>query len=259
MGPILETEIYLALLYLFSIVVRYNRGLATHELVRLVAVILGLGIPFLLAKKQSPHLSNLLITALILVLLADQKTTWALMLVLGLITAIVKITVRSLHQPVFNPAAIGLLITSFLGITTTWWGVSFSPRLPLFNISAAMLLTLPVGLYLIWTYKKLPTLIVVPASFALTYFFLTGRSPLTILLEGTFAFFLFIMATEPRTTPIIDWQETLFGGILGVSLAYLFSTKLVASPYLVGLLATNLLFSLYRKISLGRLTLQKPH
>ncbi len=259
MGPILETEIYLALLYLFSIAVRYNQGLAVHELGRLIAVTLGLVLPFLFAKKQSPRLSNLLITALILVLLADQKTTWVLMLVLGLITAIIKIIVRSLHQPVFNPAAIGLLTTSFLGITTTWWGVSFSPRLPFFNMSAAMFLTLPIGLYLIWLYKKLPTLIIVPASFALTYFLLTGRSPLTILLEGTFAFFLFVMATEPRTTPIIDWQETIFGCFLGISLAFLFSSKLVGSPYLVSLLTTNLLFSLYRKGTIGKPALQKPH
>jgi len=249
MGPILETEIYLALLYLLSIFTKYRQELAIHEISRLIAVSIGIYLPFLIFRKQSPRLANLFITVFILLLLADQKTPWFLMLALGSVTAVIKIIVRSLHQPIFNPAAAGLLVTSLIGVTTTWWGVSFSPRLHFYNMSLAMLLTLPVGLYLIWLYKKLPTLIFVPSSFALTYFLLTGRSPLTILLEGTFAFFLFIIVTEPRTTPVINRQEAIFGAFLGSMLAFLFKFRFISSPYLISLLTANLLFAIMRKIS----------
>lgn len=248
MGPLLITEFYLTALYALALTVKYSQVLAIHELGRIVAVALGLSLPYLIVKKQPPKLANIIITGLILLLLADQKTSWLLMFALGLLTTLVKTFIRSQHLPVFNPAAAGLFITSLFGINTTWWGVSFAPRLPLFSISLAMFLTLPAGLFIIWSYKKLPTLISVVSLFSLGYWWWAGRPPLAILLEGTFAFFLFIMATEPRTTPVIDKQEWVYGSLLGLILAFLFTHRLVSSSHLISLLALNLSFSIYRDI-----------
>lgn len=248
-SPPLVIEFYLAALYGLALTVKYSQGLAVSELGRIIAVAIGLGLPYLIIKGRSPRLVNIVITGLILLLLADQKTPWPFMIGLGLLTTTIKTFIRSQHLPIFNPAAAGLFSASFLGITTTWWGVNFSPRLPLFSISVAMLLTLPVGLFIFWTYKRLPTLISVVALFTLGYWWWAGRPSFTILLEGTFAFFLFIMAMEPRTTPVIDKQEWVYGSILGIILAFLFTHRLVTSSHLISLLTLNLLFSIYRKVT----------
>jgi len=117
-------------------------------------------------------------------------------------------------------------------------------------MSLAMGLTLPVGLLLIWMYKKIPTLIGVTVAFAGTYFLLAGRIPMVTIFEGTFAFFLMFMATEPKTTPLVDWQEWIYGLLLGGLLALMFIQKWTGAPYLVSLLAMNVIFSGYKWVQL---------
>ena len=113
-------------------------------------------------------------------------------------------------------------------------------------MSVASLLTIPLGIYLMVLYKKIPTLISVPLALATSYFLLLGKLPLVLLFEGTFAFFLLIMASEPRTTPLIDWQEWIYGLLLGGLMGFLFVTKLIEQPYFVPLLAMNFLYAVIR-------------
>ena len=240
--------LYLCLLYLFAVWRVIGLNFVSHELGRALALLAGFGLPHfvgILVWKNKPSLENIFIVSLIILLLANHQTGFFAMFILGLLTALIKTIFRLHHQPIFNPAAAGLFAASFLGVTTTWWGVSFSPRLPFYSISAAMLLTVPAGLYLIWLYKRIPTLLTVTLSFLVVYFLLKGTFPVLTVLEGTFAFFLFVMAIEPKTTPVVDKQEWLYGTVLGSGIAFLYVVRLVGSPYLVVLLSANLLFSLY--------------
>lgn len=251
--PTWKTCWFLVSLYFLALYFRAEPGILSAEASRAVAVSLGLFAPHLLVwliSHRQPKLENLLITALILLLLADPQTSPLNMLFLGFTTALIKTVIRYQGLPVFNPAAAGLLLASLWGVTTTWWGVSFAPRLPVFNMSIALLLTLPVGLYLLFLYKKLPTLISVPLATLFVYFWLTGDWPLVTLLEGTFAFFLLIMATEPHTTPLIDYQEWIYGLLLGTILALFFVFRLVGEPYLLALLILNGLFAAFRASNL---------
>ncbi len=245
----LKLLLFLCLLYILAVWRANTTGFVVNEIARFTGAIVGFGFPHfigLIVWKNKPRLENIFITVLLLLLLASPQTSLLLMFILGLITALIKTVLRLNNQPIFNPAAAGLFAGSFLGITTTWWGVSFSPRLPLFNMSFAMLLTLPVGLYFVKIYQRLPTLISLPLSYFVVYFLLTGTLPLVTIFEGTFAFFLLVMAIEPKTTPVIDRQEWLYGPLVGISLAALSVFHLIGAPYLVVLLAANLIFSLYR-------------
>ncbi len=240
---------FLVTLYLLAAFLRKEEGFLFNEFYRIIALGLGFGVPHLigsLAWQGKPRIENVLITFFILLLLADPQTSWVGMLILGLFTALAKTLLRLEHQPLFNPAAVGLLLASKFGVLTTWWGVSFAPRLPIANISIAALLTIPVGLYLVFLYKKIPTLISAPLSLMAVYFILTGRLPLVTIVEGTFAFFLLIMATEPKTTPLIDWQEWIYGLSLGALLAWLFVHRIAGEPYLVALLLTNFVFGVFK-------------
>ncbi|QHO63367.1 hypothetical protein [Candidatus Chazhemtobacterium aquaticus] len=250
--PILLTVIYLLVLYVLAISSRLEGGYE-RELWRVVSLVGGFLVPHLLVLATfgaKPRISNLAITVMILVLLADVDAKPGLMAGLGLVTALIKTVVRFKGQPIFNPAAIGLMIMTLVGLSTTWWGVSFAPRLPVFNMSVAMLLTLPVGLWLVWVYKKIPTLVGVSVAFAAIYVVLVGRLPLAIIFEGTFGFFLLLMATEPKTSPVIDWQEWIYGLALGGILAVMMINKWGGSPYLSSLLIMNFIFSGYKWIQL---------
>lgn len=237
----------LGLLVLYGLAVYFSVEDYEQEVMRVVVLAAGLLIPHLVLTtfKVRPQISNLLISLVILLLLADQGGPLLMILALGLVTAIIKTVVRLHHQPIFNPAAAGLLAMSFLGLTTTWWGVSFSPRLPFYGMSVTMLVIVPLGLWIVYKYKKWPTLVMTTLVFSAGYFLLRGTVPLRALFEGTFAFFLFFMATEPKTTPLLDWQEWIYGGLLGGLLVAL-PLLGVSNSYLVALLTLNLLFTGYK-------------
>lgn len=237
------------MLYLAAVWRTNESGFIVNEAGRSVALLIGLGLPHfwgVVVGKSKPRIENVLITTLILLLLTDLQTGFGLMFILGLVTALVKTVFRFENRPLFNPAAAGLFATSFFGLATTWWGIRLSPRLPFIDMSLAMLLTLLASLYLIWLYKRIPILVSVPTSLALVYFLLKGVFPLTLIFEGTFIFFLLVMAVEPKTTPVINWQAWLYGSLLGSSLALLFVFRIVGEPYLAALLAANLSFGLLR-------------
>lgn len=259
-NPLQLACVFLMALYATAIFFRNEEGFLFNEAMRILAVTMGFGLPHVLgfmSWKNKPQVANLLTTMLILLLLADPQTSWIRMAILGLITALIKTVVRLEHQPLINPAAAGLFASSYFGVLTTWWGVSFAPRLPILNMSIATLLTIPIGFYLVRLYKKVPTLIGIPVSLMIVYFLQTGRLPLITVFEGTFAFFLLIMATEPKTTPLVDWQEWIYAILLGSLLAFLFVNRLVGEPYLAALLTMNFIFGIFKFIQLKLLIRQK--
>lgn len=252
-SPLTITTILLGSLYLLAVGLRATPEFIYTEFQRVVVLIVSFILPILLMGKVlefRPSRANLATTTLILLLLADPSATLLQMTILGLVTFLIKTILRFEHQPIINPAAAGLLVATYLEIPVSWWGASFSPRLPFFSVSITSLLIIPVGIYLILLYKKLPTLIGVPASLLVVYLLLTRNSPLITMLEGTFAFFLLVMATEPRTTPLIDKQEWLYALLLGSLLGYLFVNRIFPDPYLASLLLMNLAFTLFKFVQL---------
>lgn len=250
--------LFLTFLYVLAVLLK-GQTFYFSEGLRFLALTVSFTLPtvvFMKLKKVHVQWDNILITLLILLLLADPTAPLLLTVALGLLTYLFKIFIRVQHHPVFNPAAISLALLYPFGLTTTWWGVSFSPRFFEIGVSTAMLITLPLGLYLIKRYQKLPTLIATVVSFAVLSFFLQGSLPVKILIEGTFAFFLLIMATEPKTTPVVDKQEWFYGTALGLSLAVWFVYKLPL-PYLLNLLVLNILFSIYKFTQLKMATRAK--
>lgn len=250
--PLNLTMVFLLLLYGVATYVK-GAGMWEGEMGRVLGVGMGfLGVQLLVSLLW--HIKsawqNLVITMLLLLLLAHYESGFWGMLGLGLITGVIKSVFRLDGQPIFNPAAAGLLASSAVGVLTSWWGVSFAPRLPIMNMSVAMLLTIPFGVYLGLLYKKIPTMVGIPVVFLLTYYLLTGRVALTTVFEGTFMFFLLVMATEPKTTPLIDWQEMIYAVLLGSLLAFLFVYRIAGEPYLGALVLVNFLFSVFKWVQI---------
>lgn len=246
--PLNTTVLYLVLLYALAVGLRFEGAFLVSELLRAGMLAAGFLVPHVLLsslRPVKPRNENLLITFFIVLLLVSVNTKPLMMILLGLITFMLKTLFRFQGRPIFNPAAAGLLAAAPFGVLTTWWGVSFSPRLPIFGMSVAMLLTLPLGLYVVLKYRKLPTVIGVTMAASIGYFLVFRTLPLRFLLEGTFAFFLLIMATEPKTMPVIDTEEWVYAILLGVLLSVLFAVD-AYEAYTMGLLLMNGLFTVYK-------------
>lgn len=187
------------------------------------------------------------ITALILFLLFESSTPWYGLVVIGVVAEVLQRLIRVPTGPVFNPAAITAVIATLLAWYPAWWGVSFAPRIPLFvdGVSIAVLLTLPVAGYVAYKYRKLPIILATLVVFIPLYMLALDRSPLFILFEGTLAFFLLVMAIEPKTSPAIMKQQLVYGAALGALLVAAIQLHWL-EPYTMALVVVNLIFSLYK-------------
>lgn len=246
--PINFTLFYLCTLALLAVLVKFDPEYYLMRIIGFVALAGGfLLIPAIKHRKgalQYPFLSNNLITIVILFLILDEFIAWWQFMAFGFIASALKHFLRVNRLPLFNPAAAGVVVAVALGALETWWGVSFAPRMTPLEMSMAVLLTVPAGLYLAQKYKKWAVALSFLAAYGIFMTIWLQELPLYQLLEGTMLFFAFIMVSEPKTSPNLVPQQILFGGGVGL-LAVIFIIQGVASPYVSALILGNLLFRLY--------------
>lgn len=121
------------------------------------------------------------------------------------------------HKHIFNPAAFGILSTSFiLHPPISWWGVSWSPWIILVILSVS---------YTLLTLKRL----LLPTTFLFAYslyFFIAASQDFVLpqVIGGTIFLFAAVMLPEPITSPANGRLKYLFGPLL-VALAIILGTK----------------------------------
>jgi hypothetical protein len=204
-------------------------------------------------KKIKPtRWEHRVITGLILFLLFDPLLPWYFFPIIGIVTEVAQRFIRVATGPIFNPASLGVFVMSFFGFLPGWWGASFSPRIPvpfldINGISIASVFVVPIAGYIAHKYKKLPIAITAAAVFAVLYLIVYQSNPAIILLEGTLAFFLLVMAVEPKTSPVIFKEQLAFGTVicLFIILGIHFG---MFDPYVFALLVANALLQIYRYI-----------
>ncbi len=196
-----------------------------------------------------------LITCLILSLLFYIDYPWYFYFCVGVLVELLQRVARLPSGPIFNPAALAATIVSLIHFSPVWWGASFTPRIPIIRggMSIVVFLTVPVGLYVAWKYRKLFIVGTFLLLFILSHVLLVHRSPAFILLEGTLLFFVLVMVVEPKTSPVNQKEQIVYGAFLGILVPLAMRLHLT-EPYLMPLLFLNLLFNTYR----NRKTLLKP-
>lgn len=240
---------YLAILYIGALISARDLEFAVQSFLLFLAVSLGYFLPYLVQKARGipsrMRLENASITVFILTLLLEQRVGLVWAVLLGLVTALIKMKFRFQGKPILNPAAAGLAVLTIFGMSATWWGVSFAPRFSELFISVAAFVTLPVAGYVAHKYHKLPIALALFGSFALASLVLFGSIPWIILLEGTLLFFALVMAVEPLTTPVVRNEQLAYGTSIGALLA-LFLWQSWLLPYCGPLLIVNAGYALYR-------------
>lgn len=147
------------------------------------------------------------------------------------------------HRHIFNPAAFGVVASSWLfHRPVAWWASSWGV-LPVVIVSVGML---PI----LWRMHRH----IMPFSF-LTVFFLTHlfygsiESALRLTLDGTVFLFALVMLPEPRTAPIAGawwWGWGALVGLLVVAQSLFRIQDL--DPLLVALLVANLYSAFYKGV-----------
>lgn len=206
-----------------------------------VATILCYQVEKQILNHSGVRLSNLLVsTGIILVILHPTMKWWCIYAVLA-ITWLIRITVRSRSKPIFNPAAAGLVVAYLVTVLlvlfgvldepvfVSWWGADLQFRFlednPLFEMASLTLLTAMV--YLSLRFRRGS----IGGAFFLTYLvlmlgfisFSTGSLSFAIgyqLVTGSVAFMAFIMTTEPKTSPVKQ-QEQIIWGVSGGLLVFI--------------------------------------
>lgn len=224
--------LFLISLYTIFIGKFYTESINTYVAVITAVIFDGLILRFQKKRWVLPY-SAAVTGFLIGLILNPDFAVWQLVLVV-----VVAIASKYLIPPgkkhIFNPAAFGLVISSFIfDGAITWWGVSWNTQIWIF-------IFLAVG-FVLWRLRR----IWLPIGFLLVYWiylYLQGGLSLTLIADPTVALFSFVMIPEPQTSPIRGYFRYTFGILLAVLLIFYstFFPQLPNDPLLISLITANL-------------------
>lgn len=188
----------------------------------------GYAVSFLLQRffKFSPaRTENRIITALILFLLFNPFFAGWIFAALGAFAELAQRFIRTGIGPVFNPAGFTAFLFGWAGIYADWWGTDFPPyfSLPFINTEASIVFFLTVlgAGYVAYRYRKLPVVFSFLIAFIIVHRIFLGNDPFPLIFDGFLAFFLLVMAVEPKTSPVSVKDQCIYGAIAGVLLPVL--------------------------------------
>lgn len=219
--PKVQLSLYLGLIYLCTLIHTPSLPILMNIVLALTSAIL-FDLLFLKIRKKTfffPHAA--VVSALIIALLSAPTLPMYEVILSAGIAMFFKNFVKITSRHVFNPAAIGLFITSLLfGHIVSWWGVSWQQIKTddLFVLISFIVLLLP-GLVSVVRMKRWR----IPLTFLLVYVLLNALILsnfdilasrfliLNSLLDPTTLFFSLVMLPEPMTTPNKPWRQVIFG------------------------------------------------
>lgn len=240
----LQIALVLVLVYLFSILFQPQ-----SFYLPILSVLSALGTEvalFQLFKSKFYLPYSALITGLLIGLNLDYQSSFVLFILLPSLAILGKnFSQKFFKIHIFNPAAIGLFLGSFIFMEkTTWWAVSSNPYSPI-------IIALGAG-YVLWRIKRL----VIALTFLSVYYLfifanvalpnLSVRSLLDIdpsfFFDPTILLFAFIMLPEPHTSPAQGFWKWLWGPFVAVILIFYttFTPFKVFDPLIISLLVANL-------------------
>ena len=204
------------------------------------SLVFALVVDFLLTglrQKKWIFPRSALVTGFLIGLILDPSTPLWMTFLTAVFAISSKQLIRLGQHHIFNPAAFGLVISSFLFQSSiSWWAVSATPVWSIAVLVIGMSVVLQ-RLRLLW----------MPVGFLgiyMAYLLFWSPSVLPIrLLDSSLFLFVFVMLPEYRTSPVIDHWRYSFGFFVGAIFMVLFQLFHLNSPdpLLVSLLLADLL------------------
>ncbi len=200
----------------------------------------------LVLKKNLKFPASAFITGLIIGSVAQFAAPVWIVLLASVLAIGSKFVIRLKNQHIFNPATFGLLISLFLLSSGDEWWTSVTFGVSGFSILLTPLLILP-------NYKalklgvSLPFLLVTGILFYATSYvpFVATASGFLDFMYALPYFFVFVMVSEPKTSPYKLREQIVFG-VLVAALTFVLLFFGVKYYLLISLLVGNLGFSIFR-------------
>lgn len=149
--------------------------------------------------------------------------------------------IRINHRHIFNPAAFGIVLSTFIfGSNVSWWTTASG--------GISLLLILPV-IYVLYKLRRLQYSVIFLVGYFLFFTVINGiKAASSFTLDGTVFLFSLIMLTEPMGSSITKFWKWGFGFVVvtGVIITYLLKISFT-DPLLLSLLLANLLARLISK------------
>lgn len=216
------------------------------------------------------------ITGLIIGLVASPLLSWYQTLTIGILAMVSKNFIRVNNRHIMNPAAFGLLVSSFLfGQTISWWGLSwqsfvaFAPQdkqlLPIisflillspFLVSALRFRRYRIQLSFLISYILSNLLSSFNQVFTLDInLFHISYFIFHIFFDPTLLFFTAVMLPEPMTTPSNRRKQLFFGIFVALVSTIVFLpvansgiriSNFISDPLIFSLLLANVIFFFWR-------------
>jgi Na+-translocating ferredoxin:NAD+ oxidoreductase RnfD subunit len=191
-----------------------------------------------------------LLTGLIVALVLSAQEPWYVSIGTSALAVASKHLFRTPAANVFNPAALALVLSSFIFASgQSWWGAL--PDLP----PIALLLLIGMGVYLVNYLNKLPVVLAFLATYYALFTALTFVGDPSQIAEvfrvpdvNAALFFAFFMLDDPPTSPVRYDDQVRFGLIVGACsfLGFVFLGGVYYLP--LGLLFGNA-WEAYRRVA----------
>ena len=208
--------------------------------VAMMTAILFDGIIFKLKSRKKLFSDGGAITGLIVALVLGSSTPWHIVAETTFIAIASKHLFRINKKPIFNPAALGLLVAIFLfSSLQSWWG-AFT-ELPVWSVAFFLL----VGYLVTWRVNKFPQVL----AFLGGYFVLllamgylgvgqAGNALRTPFVNSAL-FLAFFMVTDPPTSPG-KYKDQIWFGLITATVSLIIYLLFDSMSYLlIGLLVAN--------------------
>jgi Na+-translocating ferredoxin:NAD+ oxidoreductase RnfD subunit len=191
-----------------------------------------------------------LLTGLIIALVLSSQEPWYVPVGTSALAIASKHLIRTPWANIFNPAALALVLSSFIFASgQSWWGALPDPP------PIALLLLIGAGIYLVNFINKLPVVLTFLATYyalftAMTFVGDPGQVAEVFRVPDVNAalFFAFFMLDDPPTSPVRYDDQVRFGLIVGMGcfLAFVFIGGVYYLP--LGLLVGNA-WEAYRRVA----------
>lgn len=215
------------------------RGIINAGIAMSTALIFD-GIIFMLQDRKRLFSDGGVLTGLIVALVLGSSTPWYIILVTTAIAIGSKHLLSIHNKPIFNPAALGLLVAIFLfSSEQSWWG-AFA-ELPTWSIAFLLL----AGLLITERINKFPQVFAFLGGYFLLLLIMgyydigqAGDALRTPFINSAL-FLAFFMVTDPPTSPAKYKDQIWFGLITAITSIIIYLIFGGLTYLLIGLLLAN--------------------
>lgn len=237
------------LLVFLSLVASYSKhSFPTNLAVAIiVSAALDILIKKLILKKRFKFPYSAIITGIIVGSIVQFSSSLWIVVTASIIAICSKFAIRLKGSHIFNPAALGLLVSLFIFSSgDEWWAavnhnfygvvIPLSAILILANYKAGKL-GVSLSFLLVMAILSYSTEFIPMNSFTL-------KGVMNLIYSMQF-YFAFVMVSEPKTSPYGLKQQIAFG-VLAAILTFAFSFYNIKFALIIALLAGNLVYALHR-------------